>query len=57
MVVNDRKQPELSPFMRTFMDVYHHMNAELEHLRRDIKGGQNRISSINKELLHRLRNH
>lgn len=56
MIVNDSKQPELSPFVRTFMDVYNHMNAELAHLRRDIKGGQHRISTINKDLLQRLRN-
>lgn len=55
MVVNDREVPEVSPLVRTFMDIYNRMNAEIETLRRDIKGGQKRITSINRELLERLR--
>ena len=59
MVVNTREQPYLPPLLRTFADFYHDVNEEISTLsadiRADFKEGQRRISTINKELLRKLR--
>ena len=59
MVVNTREQPYLPPLLRTFTDFYHGVNEEIStfgaDLRADFKEGQRRISTINKELLKKLR--
>ena len=59
MVVNTREQPYLPPLLRTFTDFYHGVNEEIStfgaDLKADFKEGQRRISTINKELLRKLR--
>jgi len=59
MVVNTSEQPYLPPLLRTFTDFYHEVNEELTNIgadiRADFKEGQRRISTINKELLRKLR--
>lgn len=55
VVVNVNKQPYLPPLLRTFTNLYADMNEELTQIRRDIEDGQQRIRSINKELLKRLK--
>jgi len=59
MVVNTREQPYVPPLLRAFADVYHGVNEEISNLGADIKAdfkeGQRRISTINKELLRKLR--
>ena len=59
MVVNTREQPYQPPLLRTFSDFYHGVNEEISSisadLKADFKEGQRRISTINKELLKKLR--
>ena len=59
MVVNTKEQPYLPPLLRTFTDFYHGVNEEIStlgaDLKADFKEGQRRISTINKELLRRLK--
>ena len=59
MVVNTKEQPYLPPLLRTFADFYHGVNEEIStfsaDLKADFKEGQRRISTINKELLRKLR--
>ena len=59
MVVNIREQPYQPPLLRTFSDFYHGVNEEISSisadLKADFKEGQRRISTINKELLKKLR--
>ena len=59
MVVNTREQPYQPPLLRTFSDFYHGVNEEISSLSADLKAdfkeGQRRISTINKELLKKLR--
>ena len=57
MVVNTNEQPYMPPLIRAFTDFYNNMNAELNVIREDISRRQERIRSINKEMLRRLRNH
>lgn len=57
MVVNTNEQLYLPPLIRAFTDFYNNMNAELNVIREDISRRQERIRSINKEMLRRLRNH
>lgn len=57
MVVNTNEQPYMPPLIRAFTELYNNMNAELNVIREDISKGQQRIRSINKEMLRRLRNH
>ena len=57
MVVNTNEQPYMPPLIRAFTDFYNNMNAELNVIREDINRRQERIRSINKEMLRRLRNH
>ena len=56
-VVNTNEQLYLPPLIRAFTDFYNNMNAELNVIREDISRRQERIRSINKEMLRRLRNH
>ena len=59
MVVNTKEQPYLPPLLRTFSDFYHGVNDEITSFGADLKAdfmeGQRRISTINKELLRKLR--
>ncbi len=55
MVINDREQPYVTPLLRIFSDLYADMNDELTFLKNDFKESQHRISSINKNLLRKLR--
>ena len=59
MVVNTKEQPYLPPLLRTFTDFYHGVNEEIStfgaDLKADFKEGQKRFTSINKELLRKLR--
>ena len=59
MVVNTKEQPYLPPLLRTYTDFYHGVNEEIStlgaDLKADFKEGQRRISTINKELLRRLK--
>ena len=59
MVVNTKEQPYLPPLLRTFSDLYHGVNEEITTLSADFKADfkerQRRISTINKELLRKLR--
>ena len=59
MVVNTKEQPYMPPLLRTFSDFYHGVNEEITSLGADLKAdfvqGQRRISTINKELLRKLR--
>ena len=59
MVVNTKEQPYLPPLLRTFTDFYHGVNEEIStlgaDLKADFKEGQKRITTINKELLRKLR--
>ncbi len=59
MVVNTHEQPYTPPLLRTFTDFYRDVNEEISTLRADIradfKEGQRRISTINKELLRKLK--
>ena len=57
MVVNTNEQVYTPPLIRAFSDFYNNMNAELDAIREDITRQQQRIRSINKEMLRRLRNH
>lgn len=57
MVVNTNDQVYTPPLIRAFSDFYNNMNAELDAIREDITRRQQRIRSINKEMLRRLRNH
>ncbi len=57
MVVNTNEQIYTPPLIRAFTDFYNNMNAELNVIREDINRQQQRIMSINKEMLRRLRNH
>ena len=57
MVVNTNEQPYTPPLIRAFTDFYNNMNAEINIIREDISRGQQRIKSINQEMLRRLRNH
>ena len=57
MVVNTNEQLYTPPLIRAFTDFYNNMNAELNVIREDISRRQERIRSINKEMLRRLRNH
>ena len=57
MVVNTNEQIYTPPLMRAFTDFYNNMNAEIDHIRKDISKQQRRIKSINQEMLRRLRNH
>lgn len=55
MVVNINEQPYLPPFLRTFTNLYADMNEEFNQLRKDILENHRRISTINKDLLKKLR--
>ena len=59
MVVSTREQPYLPPLLRSFTDFYHGVNEEISTLgadiRADFRESQRRISTINKELLRKLR--
>jgi len=59
MVVNTKEQPYLPPLLRAFSDFYHGVNEEISTFGADIKADflerQRRISTINKELLRKLR--
>lgn len=59
MVVNTREQPYLPPLLRAFSDFYHGVNEEIStfgaDIRADFKESQRRISTINKELLKKLK--
>jgi len=59
MVVNTSEQPYLPPLLRAFTDFYHEVNEEIStfgaDLKADIKESQRRISTINTELLRKLR--
>lgn len=57
MVVNTNDQVYTPPLIRAFSDFYNNMNAELDAIREDITRRQQRIRSINKEMLRRLRKH
>lgn len=57
MVVNTNEQLYMPPLIRAFTDFYNNMNAELNVIREDLSKRQQRIKSINKEMLKRLRNH
>ena len=57
MVVNTNEQLYMPPLIRAFSDFYNNMNAELNVIREDINRQHQRILSINKEMLRRLRNH
>ena len=57
MVVNTNEQIYTPPLIRAFSEFYNNMNAELNVIREDINRQQQRILSINKEMLRRLRNH
>lgn len=57
MVVNTNEQLYTPPLIRAFTDFYNNMNAELNVIREDINRQHQRILSINKEMLRRLRNH
>ena len=56
MVVNTNEQLYTPPLIRAFTDFYNNMNAELDAIREDITRQHQRILSINKEMLRRLRN-
>ena len=59
MVVNTGAKVRMSPLLQTFSDFYHGVNDEITtfgaDLRADFLEGQRRISTINKELLRKLR--
>ncbi|MBP3711479.1 MAG: diacylglycerol kinase family lipid kinase [Bacteroidaceae bacterium] len=59
MVVNTKEQPYQPPLLRAFSDFYHGVNNEITSIGADIKADfmerQRRISTINKELLRKLR--
>lgn len=59
MVVNTQEQPYIPPLLRTFTSLYNEMNEEITTFGADIKADflerQRRISTINKELLRKLR--
>ena len=59
MVVNTKEQPYLPPLLRTFTDFYHGVNEEISTFGADLKAdfveSGRRISTINKELLRKLR--
>ena len=59
MVVNTREQAYLPPLLRTFADFYHGVNEEITSFGADLKAdfmeSGRRISTINKELLRKLR--
>ena len=59
MVVNTKEQPYLPPLLRAFSDVYQGLNDEISafgaDLKADFKDSQRRFTSINKELLRKLR--
>lgn len=59
MVVNTQEQPYLPPLLRAFSNVYHSVNEEITTLGTDLKAdfmeSQRRISTINKELLRKLK--
>lgn len=59
MVVNTSEQPYLPPLLSAFADFYHEVNEEITTLGADIKAdfmeGHRRITTINKELLRKLR--
>lgn len=59
MVVNTQEYEYLPPLLRAFSDVYHGVNKELtefrDNLNADLREGQRRITTINKELLSKLK--
>lgn len=55
MVVNVNEQPYLPPLLRTFSNFYADMNQELNNIRRDLAESHQRIRTINKDLLNKLR--
>ena len=59
MVINTNERNFLSPLLRTFSDFYHGVNEEIStfgaDIKADLKKGQRRINTINKELLRKLR--
>ena len=55
VVVNKEGDALQPPLLRMFTDFYDNMNEELANIRQDIAVGSNRIRSINKELLRKLR--
>lgn len=59
MVVNTREQMYVPPLLRAFTDLYHDVNTEISNIGADIRADflerQRRISTINKELLRKLR--
>ncbi len=55
IVVNPKEQVILPPLLRAFSDLYNGMNDELNTIRQDILTGQERIRSINKDLLRKLK--
>ncbi|MCF0197083.1 MAG: diacylglycerol kinase family lipid kinase [Bacteroidaceae bacterium] len=55
MVVNVNEQPYVPPLLRTFTNLYADMN--IDSIRQDLADGHQKIRSINKELLNKLRPH
>ncbi len=56
IVVNDEESAYLSPIIRTFSDIQGRMNSEFGSIRRDFKESQQKIMTINKDLLRKLKN-
>lgn len=55
MVVNPKEQPFSNPLLRAFTDIYADMTNEVQNIREDLNKTNQRIKSINQELLNRLR--
>ena len=59
MVVNTQEQPYQPPLLQIFSEFYHEVNEEIStlgaNIRADLLEGQRRISTVNKELLRKLR--
>lgn len=55
IVVNDTFQLHVPPLLRAFTDLYNDMNEEFSALRQDLMAQQERIRSINKDLLRKLK--
>jgi hypothetical protein len=59
MVVNTQEQPYQPPLLQMFSEFYHEVNEEIStlgaNIRADFLEGQRRISTVNKELLRKLR--
>ena len=55
MVVNTNVQPFQPPLLKTFNEFYNGMNDEFNTIRHDLIQGQQKIRTINKELLKKLK--